>query len=103
MHAPTPDELTHVVSKVSGLLFDRLASAGLQPSLKAGKTEALVDYKGCGTLQARRELLWGESTTRPACAFWASTFCHYEFQITDLWKQRHGASDQSSFPWQPCI
>ena len=57
IHAPTPGDLNVRVGTVTGVLFDRLASAGLQPNLKAGKTEIPVDYKGNGTLQARRDLL----------------------------------------------
>ena len=61
IHAPTPEGLTEVVCQVSGMLFDRLASAGLQPNLKAGKTEVLIDYRGGGTLEARRDLLFRDN------------------------------------------
>ena len=57
MHAERPEELLAMVRRISGLLFDRFALAGLQPNLQAGKTEVLLDMKGHGTIAQRRALL----------------------------------------------
>ena len=57
MSHDSPQELLQLLPQVANDVLHSLAVSGLQPNMKPGKTEVLVDLKGRGSLQARRDLM----------------------------------------------
>ena len=51
-----PIAMISVASEIASLVLHRLAVAGLQPNLKRGKTEILLDLRGKRAVKARRQL-----------------------------------------------
>lgn len=54
----TPVGLLTRCTQVTAMLFDRLLAAGLKPNLKPGKSEILIDLRGPGAPQCRRDLIF---------------------------------------------
>lgn len=52
----SPTELLDKCESIVACLFDSLQNAGLRPNLKPGKSEILMDLRGKGALQCRRQL-----------------------------------------------
>ena len=53
----SPIDLIQKVRKVTAVVFERLIAGGLMPNLQAGKSEILIDLRGPGSVQLRRQLL----------------------------------------------
>ena len=49
--------LLQKASKVSQIILDRLLAAGLKPNMARGKTELLLELRGPGSVQLRRQLV----------------------------------------------
>lgn len=52
----SPIDLLRLLPEVTTEVLHQLAVIGLQPNMKAGKTELLLDLRGKGSLRARQEL-----------------------------------------------
>ena len=51
-----PNELLRVIPEVATAVLHSLAVIGLQPNMKPGKTELILDLRGHGSLRAKRSL-----------------------------------------------
>lgn len=49
--------LLQLMPEIVSLVLDQLAASGLNPNMQPGKTEALIDFRGAGSVQIRRELV----------------------------------------------
>ena len=54
---PCPQTLLREAPRIASLLLHRLATAGLKPNMKKGKTEMILDLRGPRSLPARRALV----------------------------------------------
>lgn len=52
----SPNELLRLLPEITTEVLHQLAVIGLQPNMKAGKTELLLDLRGQGSLRARQKL-----------------------------------------------
>ncbi|CAK9093052.1 RNase H domain-containing protein [Durusdinium trenchii] len=55
--ADSAEELIDMSREVVSIIFHRLRAAGLRPNLQTGKSELLIDVRGAGALEIRREML----------------------------------------------
>lgn len=54
---PDAQTLLVLMPDIVAVVLDQLAAAGLTPNMQSGKTEALVDFRGAGSTQVRREVV----------------------------------------------
>ena len=54
--AATAESLVTMAGRIAGLVFDRLAVAGLMPNLSKGKSEVILDCRGSGSLVQRKAI-----------------------------------------------
>ena len=66
-----PAGLVQKAKTITSVILDALTSAGLKPNLKSGKTELLLDLRGQGSQESRRQIGF------PTCPKYRSTqICH---------------------------
>ena len=53
----TPLDLTQRISKTAGLLMDMLACFGMSPNMAKGKSEVLLQLRGCGSQRLKKALV----------------------------------------------
>ena len=54
--AATAESLVTMAGRIAGLVFDRLAVAGLMPNLSKGKSEIILDCRGSGSTVQRKAI-----------------------------------------------